>query len=57
MENFPIIHPDIQIISEYHPVLRQYAEFFQIPNYDKTPKELDGTGSGCNTPQILSLLY
>jgi hypothetical protein len=26
MENFRIIHPDIQIISEYHPDLGQYAE-------------------------------
>jgi hypothetical protein len=44
MENFRIIHPDIQIVSEYHPVLRQYTGFFQISNYGKTPKEVDGTG-------------
>jgi hypothetical protein len=44
MENFPIIHPDIQIISEYHPELRQYVEFFQISNYNKILKEVDGTG-------------
>jgi hypothetical protein len=53
MENLHIIHPDIQIISEYHPDLGQYAEFFQISNYGKTPKEVDGKGSGYNTPQAL----
>jgi hypothetical protein len=42
MENLRMIHPNIQIISEYHPVLRQYAEFFQISNYGKTPKEVEG---------------
>jgi hypothetical protein len=57
MENFRIIHPDIQIISEYYPVLRQYTEFFQISNYGKTTKKVDGTGSGYNTPQALFLQH
>jgi hypothetical protein len=57
MENFRINNPDIQIISAYHPELWQYTEFFQISNYGKTPKEVDGAGSGCNTPQALFVQY
>jgi hypothetical protein len=57
MKNLCIIHPDIQIISEYHPELGQYAEFFQISNYGKTSKEVDGRASGYNTPQTLFLQH
>jgi hypothetical protein len=55
MENFRIIHPDIQIISEYHPELGQYAEFLQISNYGKTHEKFDGTGLRYDKPQILFL--
>jgi hypothetical protein len=33
MENFRIIHPDIQKISEYHPVSRKHPEFFYVQSY------------------------